>query len=160
MTVSSHVQPNLRMANYQTFEWGPADSLPTGDPRFDNDSFFKDHMFGAVEKQMAAHGLAHAAEGAPPDLLIHYHAVIQPRIDVNRQDRTYGYCYDVECTERVIEYEAGTLVLDVVDRRTNRLIWRGWAQDSVNKMLKDRDHMSTEIARAVDGMFATFPRAF
>jgi hypothetical protein len=159
MTVSSHVQPNLRMASYQTFEWGPADSLPTGDPRFDNDSFFKDHMLGAVEKQMAAHGLSHATEGTPSDLLIHYHAVIQTRIDVNRLDRTYGYCYDVECTTRVIEYEAGTLVLDVVDRRTNRLIWRGWAQDSVNKMLKDRDHMSTEIARAIDGMFATFPHS-
>jgi hypothetical protein len=160
MSVSSHVQPNLNMSAYRTFDWGPADSLPTGDPRFDKDPFFQDHMLGQVERHMAARGLAHADDASQADLLIHYHAAIQTRMDVNRVDRTYGYCYDEACSTRVIEYEAGTLVLDIVDRKTNRLIWRGWAQDSVDKMLKDRDHMAAEIARAVDGMFERFPGAF
>ena len=160
MSVSSHVQPNLDMSHYRTFDWGPADALPTGDPRFDKDPFFQDHMLGEVERHMAARGFARADAPADADLVIHYHAVIQTRIDVNRVDRNYGYCYDDACSTRVIEYEAGTLVLDVVDRKTNRLIWRGWAQDSVDKMLKDRDHMSAEIARAIDGMFERFPKAF
>ena len=160
MAISSHVQPDLDMSPYRTFDWGPPDSLPTGDPRFDKDPFFQDHMLGEVERHMAARGLSRVAEGSQADLVIHYHAVIERRIDVNRVDRSYGYCYDEECSTLVIEYEAGTLILDVIDRRTNRLIWRGWAQNSVNTMLKDRDHMSAEIARAVDGMFERFPRSF
>ena len=28
-------------------------------------------------------------------------------------------------------YEAGTLLLDFVDTRTNRVVWRGWAEGSV-----------------------------
>ena len=79
-----------------------------------------------------------------PDLLIHYHASINQRIDVNRLDREYGYCYDDDCRAGVIEYEAGTLVLDIVDTRTNRVIWRGWAQDSVEGVL---DNHRDQIGR-------------
>lgn len=158
MNVSSHVQPNVTIAAYHSFDWGPADALPTGDPRLDQDPFFQDHMLGEVERQLAKRGLSRASSPEQADLVVHYHAVIQPRIDVNRVDRDYGYCYDEACTTRVMEYESGTLVLDVVDRKTNRLIWRGWAQESVDRMLKSRDGMATEIARAVDGMFERFPR--
>ena len=123
MTVSSHVDRGINFARYRTYDWGPADALPTGDPRLDKNPFFKDHVEGAVEKQLAARGLQMSTSGTP-DLLIHYHASINQRIDVNRLDRRYGYCYGVDCPSDVIEYEAGTLVLDIVDSRTNRVIWR------------------------------------
>ena len=53
MNVSSHVERGLDITKYHTYEWGPADALPTGDPRLDKDPFFKDHVEGAVEKSMA-----------------------------------------------------------------------------------------------------------
>jgi hypothetical protein len=49
-------------------------------------------------------------------------------------------------------------VLDVIDTRTNRLIWRGWAQDSVEEALEDSDRMARQINEAVTRMLATFPR--
>ena len=55
------------------------------------------------------------------------------------------------------DYEAGTLVLDLVDARTNRVIWRGWAQDSVEDMLNDPDRMAEKIDQAVTRMFALLP---
>ena len=57
MTVSSHVDRSLNFAQYRTFDWGPADALPTGDPRLDRDPFFKDHVQGAVERGLATRGL-------------------------------------------------------------------------------------------------------
>ena len=39
-----------------TYDWGPADALPTGDPRLDQNPFFKDHLEGAVEKELATRG--------------------------------------------------------------------------------------------------------
>ena len=92
-----------------------------------------------------------------PDLLIHYHASINQRIDVNRVDRRYGYCYGVDCPADVIEYEAGTLVLDIVDSRTNRVIWRGWAQDTVEGVLDNEDEMARQIDEAVTRMLARLP---
>jgi hypothetical protein len=157
MNVSAHMQRGLDFARYHTYEWGPADALPTGDPRLDRDPFFKDHLEGAVEKQLALKGFERPEAGTP-DLLIHYHASVNTRIDVNRADQEYGYCYDETCGARVLEYEAGTLILDFVDTSTNRVIWRGWAQDAVQGMLENRDVMATRIDEAVTRMLQKFPR--
>ena len=159
MSVSSHVERGIDFARYRTYDWGPADALPTGDPRLDKNPFFQDHMQGEVEKQMAAKGFERSASGTP-DLLIHYHANITQRIDVNRVDEAYGYCYGENCDPQVIEYEAGTLVLDIVDARTSRVIWRGWAQDSVGAVLDNQDRMARKINEAVTRMLVRLPRTF
>jgi hypothetical protein len=154
MMVSSHVERGLDFSAYRTFDWGPADALPTGDPRLDKDPYFQDHMQGAVERQLAARGFERAATPDAADLLIHYHAHISQRIDVSR-DSEYGYTYDSAFS--IVEYEAGTLVLDVVDTRTQRVIWRGWAQDRVESMLENRDTMAVKIDEAVRLMVERLP---
>jgi hypothetical protein len=154
MTVSSHVERGLDLTRYRTFEWGPADALPTGDPRLDRNPFFKDYFEGAVEKQLAVRKIEHS--NASPDLLIHYHASIMRRIDVNRTDSQYGYCADENCAAKVNEFEAGTLILDFLDARTNRLIWRGWAQNALGDELENRDHLARRIDEAVTKMLARF----
>ena len=156
MSVSSHVERGLDFNQYRSFDWGPADELPTGDPRLDRDPFFKDHVQGAVEKQLAQRGLQLSDS---PDLRIHYHAAVTRRVNVSGVDRERGYCYSNNCHAEVLEYEAGTLVLDFVDTRTNRVIWRGWAQDTVGKMLDDRDVMERKINEAVTRMLARLPDA-
>ena len=156
MNVSSHVQGGLDFAQYRTYDWGPADALPTGDPRLDKNPFFQDHILGAVEKQMAVKGYERSESGTP-DLRIHYHASINQRIDVYGVDRDHGYCYDDDCKARVTDYEAGTLVLDLVDTRTNRVIWRGWAQDTVEDVLNNQDRMAKKIDEAVRRMLARLP---
>jgi hypothetical protein len=157
MSVSSHVERGLDIAKYRTFDWGPADALPTGDPRLDKDPFFKDHVQGAVEKSMTSRGFEWATTGSP-DLRIHYHANVSERIDIDRLDNDRGYCGGEGCTPATTRYEAGTLVVDVIDARTNRLIWRGWAQNTVKGMLENQDTMARQIDEAVTRMFAQFPR--
>lgn len=158
MSVSSHVDRTVSFEQYRTFDWGPADALPTGDPRLDRDPFFKDHVQGAVERQLAARGLKLVASGTP-DLLIHYHANISQRIDVNSVDRRYGYCRSSDCPPETTQYEAGTLVLDIIDSRTNLVVWRGWAQNSVEDVLGNQDRMAETIDRAVTRMLQRLPRA-
>lgn len=156
MSVGSHLDRGIDFGQYRSYEWGPPDALPTGDPRLDKNPFFQDHFQGAVEKELAARGFRRVTSGSP-DLLIHYHANVSQRIDVNRIDREYGYCYDESCGARVIEYEAGTLILDVIDARTNRLIWRGWSQDNMEKLLGNQDRMTREINESVKRMLVQLP---
>jgi hypothetical protein len=150
MTVSSHVEHALDVSRYRTFEWGPADVLPAGDARLDR-PFFNDRVQGAVEKGLLEKGFA-LTSAESPDLLIHYHANITTRINVNHVDRAYGYCSQANCDSEIVQYETGTLVLDIIDARTNRLIWRAWAQANVEDMLNDRDRMAKTIDRAVERM--------
>ncbi|HLG57594.1 MAG TPA: DUF4136 domain-containing protein [Vicinamibacterales bacterium] len=159
MRVSSHVERGRDFSQYRTFDWGPADALPTGDPRLDKDPFFQDHVEGAIEKQMAARGFERSAVADAPDVRIHYHATIDQRIAIDEVDRRYGDCYSDECYPHVTDYEAGTLVVDIVDVRTNALIWRGWAQKSVEGVLGNRDRLARTIDEGVTRMFLRLPRA-
>jgi len=156
LNVSSHVRPGIDIGQYRTFAWGPADALPTGDPRLDQNPYFQDYVQGAVEKQLAARGILASTTGTP-DLLLHYHASIDTRIDVGRSEREYERCQGTDCSSWVQDYEAGALLLDVVDARTNGLIWRGWAQDSV-EAFENPDRMGQKVTEAVRRMMATFPR--
>jgi hypothetical protein len=156
MGVSSHVERGVDFSRYRSFTWGPADALPTGDPRLDNNPFFKDHVQGAVEKQLAARGIELTTTGTP-DLLIHYHANIRKRIAIDRSAHAYDYCSGANCPPETITYEEGTLVLDFIDARTDRLIWRGWAPNSVADTLHNRDKMARRIDQAVTQMLKRLP---
>ena len=158
MLVNSHADRTVDFAVYRTFDWAAADALPTGDPRLDNNPFFHDYLQGAVERRLAARGLERVESGSP-DLLIHYHASVDRRVDIVRIDRQSGYCYGEDCQVDVIDYEAGTLVLDFVDAATTKVVWRGWAQDAFDGVIDDQDRMEKTIDEAVSRMLERYPPA-
>ena len=157
MRVSSHVDRDRDFTHYRTFDWGPADRLPAGDQRLERDAFYQDHVQGAVERNLAARGFERADATATPDVRIHFHAVIDRRIAASQLDAQSGYCDRDNCQTGVSEYEEGTLVVDVIDVRTNRLVWRGWARDSVEGVLENQDRLARKIEEGVRLMFMRLP---
>lgn len=109
-----------------------------------------------MERHLAANGYRQAGDVAKPDLLIHYHASVSQRFEVHGVERNYAECYP-NCEPQITEYEEGTIVIDVVDARTDKVVWRGWAQDSVKGLIDDQDRMQRQIERAVTRMFELFP---
>jgi hypothetical protein len=156
--VSSYRVMDIDFTSYHTFDWGPADALPTGDPRLDKNPYFQDRLQGAVERELALRKLERPERGATPELLIHYHANVSRRLDVNRVDYSYGLTVDAE--SQIRDYEAGTIVLDLVDARTNQVIWRGWAQRDMTELLEDEGKMAGWIETAVRLMLAQLPPTF
>lgn len=152
LTVNSFVERGVNLAEYRTYAWGPSDRLETGDPRLDNNPFFDAAVRGAVERRLAARGLERAS--AAPDVLLHYHASVGQQVLILGERRD-GYC--VDCKPEV--YEAGTLVIDVVDARTNTLLWRGWAEGTIDRVIDDQKWMEETIARAVERILARYPRS-
>ncbi|MGE0450789.1 MAG: DUF4136 domain-containing protein [Vicinamibacterales bacterium] len=157
MSVSSHVERGLDFTQYHTWDWGTRDALPPTDPRLDSPSF-QDHLQGAVERQLARRQLARTEPGGKPDLLVHYHANVSERISANQSNQSSGACYDANCAVRVLEQEVGTILIDVMDARTNRLIWRGWVQTDVEGVLNNERRLDDRLEKAVQEMFAQFPR--
>jgi Domain of unknown function (DUF4136) len=156
--VSSYRDRQTDFTNYRTFDWGPADALPTGDPRLDQNSYFQDRLQGAVERELAGRKLARSEPGGSADLLIHYHANVSRRLNVNQVDYVYGYTVDAQ--SQIHEYEAGTLVLDVVDTRTNEVVWRGWAHGNMTDLLEDEGKLAEWIKSAVQRMLAQLPPVY
>lgn len=153
INVGSFVERGIEFSRYQTFAWAPPEQLATGDPRLDNNEFFQRRMLAAIEKELTAKGMERV-ELTSADLVVHYHASVTQRVDPQGADEKYGYCED--CRPSV--FDAGTLTIDLVDLRTNRLVWRGWAERSIQGVLETQEAMEREVDLAVARILERLPR--
>jgi hypothetical protein len=155
LNVSSHVERGIDFTQFVTFDWGPADAFPVGDPRLDNNPFFRDYLTGAIEKQLAKRGYRRAT--GSPNLLVHFHANVTERFEVHGVEPYNSQTCAPNCEPSIAQYEEGTIVVDVADASTGKVIWRGWAQDNIRGFIDDQDAMQRHIVKSVDRMFASFP---
>jgi len=159
--VSSHVELRTDFTQYRTYDWGPADAVPTGDARLDNNAIFRDYFQGAIEKQLAARRLVLTSRD--PDLLIHTHTnvthqfAVQPVIQ--HEYRQNPRCQGNGCAPTIAEYEISTLMIDVVDARTNTLVWRAWSRDDMSSDIDDQQRLQQAVSDAVLEMMKRFPKA-
>lgn len=149
--VRSYAEPGADLRRFHAYSWGPAEILKTGDPRLDSNEIFQRHLQAAVERELAAKGLA-KNPAVPPDLLVHYHASVTQRIDLS-QHEPFTACPD--CKPFV--YDAGTLVIDLVDAQTGKVVWRGWSEGNVDGVVGDQRWLEERIDRDVTRIFARWP---
>jgi uncharacterized protein DUF4136 len=154
--VSSHVELGTDFTKYRTYDWGAADSLPTGDARLDSNEFFRDHLQGAIEKELAARRLVLAS--SEPDLLIHTHTNVARRLDVDTTPHAYPRCQGGDCSPTVVHYEISTLMIDVVDARTKKLVWRAWSRDDMSGVIDHQQLLQRAVTDAVAEMMKLFPK--
>jgi hypothetical protein len=152
MRVNAFVARSTNFSDFRTYAWAPAEQLATGDPRLDNNEFFQTRVKMAVENGLDARGLEKIT-GGPADVVLHYHASVTQQIDPNGIDDRYGYCEDC----RPYVFDAGTLTLDMVDTRTNRLVWRGWAERSFEGIVDNQQWLERQVDEAVDRILRKYP---
>jgi len=94
-------------------------------------------------------------EWSAPDFLVAYYAGLGDVINV--QAYPYGYTGMSKVGRVDIrDYPAGTVIVDVVDAKTQQLVWRG---QGVAKIPNDPDLYARELAVTVHDVVAQFPRA-
>lgn len=155
VNVSSYVEGGTDIPRYHTFGWDQTDTLSTGDPRLDNNRFFDERVRAQIEKGLVGRGFNKIASGTP-DLLVHYHVFVTQEIDVRNFDREYTYCADADC--RPFIYDAGTLFVDLVDPLTNKVVWRGWAEGSVEGVIDNQGSMEVRVDEVVARILERLPR--
>ena len=153
--VNSYLERGVDFREYRTYAWGQADAFSTGDPRLDNNRFFIERVENAVDRQLASRGFEKRESGVA-DVVVHMHARLDQRIESDAIDRQYARCDVANC--RPFVYDAGTLLLDFIDTRTNQLAWRGWAERSLDGAIDDQDWMEATIDDAVAKILARLPR--
>lgn len=153
LSVNSYTQRGVDMKQYRTYSWEASAPEATGDPRLDSNPFFDERVRADVEKQLARRGFEKTWES--PDLLLHYHASMTQRIDVNGIDREHGYCEAGDC--RPFVYDAGTLLLDMVDAHTHKIVWRGWVEGSMDGVIDSQRLMESRIDESVARLFQKMP---
>ena len=54
-------------------------------------------------------------------------------------------------------FDAGTIVIDLIDARSRRLVWRGWAEGGIDGVVDDQASMEQRIDEAVARILEKFP---
>lgn len=154
MTVNAYLQRGAVLERYHTYAWGPADAFSTGDPRLDNNAFFVARLREQVDRHLGARRFERA--DTSPDLLVHVHVNVTQQVDVRTLDRDVTYCEHADC--RPFVFDAGTLFIDLVDPRTNTLVWRGWAEASFDGVIDRQEWMEKRVDDAVRRIMQRLPR--
>lgn len=71
-------------------------------------------------------------------------------------NRPYGYNntpYIVGYNQRQVEYTEGTLLIDIIERSSNQLIWRGWSVGTVT----DESDLESQLKTDIHKIFQSYP---
>jgi hypothetical protein len=150
-TQNSYLDRNADLTRYARYSWAPPDRTATGDPRLDNNEIVEEKIQAAVDRELGSRGFEQVATGSP-DLLVHYHTSVEQRIDLRETDSS-APCED--CQPFI--YEAGTLVIDLVDASTRQLVWRGWSEGSIEGVVDNQALMEARIDESVKKIFDRLP---
>lgn len=155
LRVNTYLDRSADFTRYRSYAWAENDAFATGDPRLDNNRFFRQRVEEAVDMHLAARGFEKTSPGTA-DVLIHIHARMEQQIETARLDRIDGHCVDNDCRPDV--YDVGTLMVDVMDARTNRLVWRGWAERGFDGVIDNQRAMERTVDDVVARVLARWPQ--
>jgi len=157
-SVHSFVERGTDLSQYHTFAWGLADRGGTGDPRLDDNEIVQERIQAAIEKQLAARGFQKSVENSP-DVRVHYHVSVQQKIDLSNEFDPITQAPEpcTNCEPSI--YDAGSLVVDLISVRSNRLVWRGWSEGSVDGVVDNQRWLNEQIDQTVKRIFDQLPRS-
>jgi hypothetical protein len=153
MRLGTYAARGFDVHAYRTYTWAAGEQLATGDPRLDNNPFFLERLQAAVERQLAARGFEKVTPDRA-DLLLHYHARVEQQLDVRTPNLLSDHCDDCQASV----FDAGTIMLDLVDAPTRTLVWRGWAEKCIQGAIDDQKLMEERIDEAVARILSRLPR--
>jgi hypothetical protein len=107
-----------------------------------------------IKENLQIKGFAEAAVKGNADLLVIFYTqihnrrnIVQPTYRVGRWGRVWG-----TRPGRVVHYKEGTLVIDIVDRKRQELVWQGIGNGAL-----DRVDPSRNLAEAAGKILINFP---
>jgi hypothetical protein len=168
MTINYDYDAQAEFDRYRTYAWmknatgtrdGVKQHIPTGGP-------LDKRIRSAAARHLASKELEVSAND--PDLLVIYHLGTQEKI----QATSYGYSYYPHYSGwgggypyysgygghrvDIYQYTEGTLILDLVDARTEQLVWRGYATDTLEQN-PSPEKVESRLDEAFHRMLSNYP---
>ncbi len=185
LQVRTDYDPEVSFTQLSTYDWVDRKADASGDPAV-NSPLLERHIRDAVEGELGSRGYRKVTSDIP-DFRIAYRVMAEEKSRVDGSYgyagpyASPGYFYPgyfgyrfhggrsftpyyrysgagYAGTGRVREYLRGTLVLDIIDVRTNEVVFRGWARKSLD--LDPRpEKVRMYVSEAVEKILENFPPA-
>lgn len=157
--------PSASFENLKTYNWVPGTPVKTGNIKLDSDTLLHSRIKKQIENWLDTHGYK-KVDVKFADFLVTYYVTVEKKTEILSINDYYGYPGDwgygyygyngVYNRFYAYEYDYGTLIIDIVNSKTRKLIWRG----SIGQQVYDRESPEKKIARiarAVDSVLRRFP---
>jgi hypothetical protein len=129
-----------------------------GGAMMDMDPMLSTSLVGRAMRQDITSAFAkrgyHGVDDAP-DFYVAYYAGTGRVVDTRASAKNY-HSNGQKITTQTYEYPAGTIVVDVVNARSDSLVWRG---TGVAEIPNDPNDYAKTIHATVDKIVGTFPKA-
>lgn len=147
--------PNRDMRTFTSFQWEPVKDIETGkNPVYYNELNDK-RIKTEVNSQLQNRGYE-LIEGEF-QLIVHYHIVVSNEtVSRDMTDYYHGERW-LQADREPHTFREGTLIIDLMDAKTNALIWRGYAVSILDG--RQPDVAGTKIREAITKIFLLFPHA-
>ena len=161
-TVRTDVDPGADFSGYRSWDF----YTPIAMEANGYTSHTTEQIRAAVAREMEARGYVHDATA--PDLKVNFQGLVQDKTDVYTLPRTdwqYFYSYRANSyvavpvwydETQVSRYREGTLTVDLVDARANRLLWTGSAIGRIPAK-QSPEKRAVAVEQAVAAVFARYP---
>ncbi len=165
LSVSTDFNPAYDFTKLKTYAWLDDGSVPSDDARVNND-LIVDRVRKAVERTLAAKGYVQVGS-ASADFTVSWFGAIDKKLQIDTIDSFYSpYGYGALYrdsfwgggmrTTTTREYEVGTLIVDILDPKEQKLIWRGTGKERIGSS-KDPESVTKEINEAIAAIMKDFP---
>lgn len=165
LSVNTDYNPAYDLTRLRTYAWLDNGQVPSNDARINNDLII-DRVRTAVENTLVAKGYV-KTEAASADFMVSWLGAIDKTLQVETIDHFYSpYGYGALArdpfwngamqTPTAREYEMGTLVVDILDPKQHKLIWRSTGKDYL-KSKKDPEAVTEGINKAITAIMKDFP---
>ena len=145
--VKTDYDRNANFSQYKTYSW---EQIKTKDP------LMVDRIKSAVNGSLAPKGFTQVPSGGNLSLVAMEITQNQQKLDTFYNGFGGGWRFGGfgDATTTTENYKVGTLVVDLFDTTTKKLVWRGSASDTLsNKSEKNIENLD----KGVEKMFKKFP---
>ncbi len=147
---------------YKTFDWYAASKLAKDNDKASEpeNPIMERRVKAAVERELEARGYKREA-ASDPDFLVTYYPTYQDRSYRTSTHVGWGWGFRPfmgigTSLSEVHHYKEGTLVLEIVDFKTNQRVWQAAAEGALTD-LRNPEDADEVVGRAVRQMLERFP---
>jgi len=156
-------------ADYQalrSYAWAPMTAEEQQEKS--RNSLTHERIQSAIDAHLAARGYKKVVE-TQADFLVTHTVTVESRTQVNETRMSVGYGrygahggvgvgYGIPVDTTIYQYKVGTLVIDVIDARQKRLVWRGSGERTLGEDQTPEKRTET-INTTVNEVLSRFPPA-
>jgi hypothetical protein len=133
---------------FRTYAWAGGTNLA--------DDLNHARIIAAVDRQLAAKGLARVDSTASPDVLVVYRVGMHQDLEINGYDNRWALPAGGPSWARIEQVPVGTLAVGIIDAKTRSMVYRAAATKDLTPGASP-EKWEKKINKAVEKMFKHYP---